>query len=701
MQLTGKKLAITLLPALMGILAFLIVVGPRALNPMNIAWLDDGDPATHYLGWVFFRNSPWSFPLGLNPSYGLELGNAILFSDSNPLFAFIFKPFAALLPEPFQYFGIWLLMCFVLQGWFAWKLMGLVSSSVALRVLGVGLFLFAPPMIARMTLHLSLSGHFLILAALYLALRPHTDKRRMAWGALLAATALVHAYLLAMVALIWLADLAGKTLQRKLTLGKALLEFFVLFLLVSVCCWQAGYFSVGSSGLALWGFGFARVNLLSFFDANNWSYALRDMPGVPGDGEGFGFPGLGVIFLTVCAFVAMLQGNSNVAGAVRKLPVLLVALVGLAVFAVSNKIGFGPFEFDYPLPAFVVAAANVFRASGRMFWPVFYVLIFTVIYVVVRGHNPRTTLCLLSIALVIQVADTRAGWASTRNFLMVPSASTWKTTLVDPFWQSAASHYQKVRWVRPQNLSPKWLALADYASSHRLATDAVYLGRVATRAVEAAQSKTDLMLGTGKYDADSLYVLDERALLQAAVSIDNNTDLLARIDGLNILAPGWKQCVDCPQVSAVDPLELIPLLKQGERILFKEASPATAYLAKGWSANEPWGTWSLGSDAEIILRTSAAVHSLVLETTALLGQTHPQQALVISVNEVQVLATSLIKPDGNLIEVALTPELQKLITEQGLLRIQFHFANAISPGELGMGEDGRKLAIGLQALTVN
>lgn len=694
MKLSGKNLAITLMPVLMGVLAFFIVVGPQALNPMNIAWLDEGDLATHYLGWVFFRNSPWSFPLGLNPSYGLELGNAILFSDSNPLFAFIFKPFAALLPEPFQYFGIWLLMCFVLQGWFAWKLMGLVSSSVALRVLGVGLFLFAPPMIARMTVHLSLAGHFLILAALYLALRPHTDKRRMAWGALLAATALVHAYLLVMVALIWLADLAGKILQRKLTLGKALLEFFVLFLLVSACCWQAGYFSVGSSGVVSSGFGVFSANLLAFFDANNWSYVLRDIPGILKGSEGFGFAGLGVIFLAVCALVVMLQGNSNVTGAVRKLPVLTLALVGLGGFAVSNKVGFGPVEFDYPLPASVMAAANVFRASGRMFWPVLYVAIFTFIYMVVRGHNPRTSLCLLTIALVIQVTDTRSGWADTRNFLMVAPAPTWKTTLVDPFWQSAASHYQKVRWVRPENYSPKWLALADYAGSHRLGTDAVYLGRVATQAVEEAQRKADLTISTGKFDADSLYVLDERAMLQASISIDNNTDLLARVDGLNILAPGWKQCVDCPQVNAINPVKL------GERMLFNEASPATAYLVSGWSGNEPWGTWSDGTDAEIILRVSAAARSLVLETTALVGPTHPQQALVMSINEVQVLATSLIKPDANLIEIALAPEVQKLIAEQGLLRIQFHFANAISPGELGMGEDGRKLAIGLQALTV-
>ena len=202
MKLSATHRATALLPVLLGILAFFIVVGPRALNPMNVAWLAEGDPATHYLGWAFFRHSPWTFPLGLNPTYGMELSNAVIFSDSNPLFALIFKPFATLLPEPFQYFGLWFLTCFILQSWFAWKLMGLATRNVALQLLGAGLFLFVPAMIIRMGVHLSLGGHFLVVAALYLALRPFTHKRRLAWGVLLAATALVHAYLLAMVALI-------------------------------------------------------------------------------------------------------------------------------------------------------------------------------------------------------------------------------------------------------------------------------------------------------------------------------------------------------------------------------------------------------------------------------------------------------------------------------------------------------------------
>jgi hypothetical protein len=701
MKLCTTRRVTGLLPVLLGILAFFIVVGPRALNPMNIAWLEGGDPATHYLGWAFFRHSPWTFPLGLNPLYGLELSNAVIFSDSNPLFALIFKPFSALLPEPFQYFGIWFLTCFILQSWFGWKLTGLVSRNVVLQLLGAGLFLFVPAMIIRMEVHLSLAGHFLVLAALYLALRPFTQKRCLAWGALLGATALVHAYLLAMVALIWIADLAAKALQRRLTPGKALTELIGLFLLVSLCCWQAGYFSVGDSGLSLMGYGLFRANVLTFFDPGTWSYTMRDMPGVLGDSDGFAFLGLGVIFLLICALVLLLQGAGDLGAKVRRYPLLFVALASLAMFAVSNNVGVGSFEFRIPLPDAVVAVATIFRGSGRMIWPVMYMVIFATLYVVVRGHTPRTAVLLLSIALVIQVADTRSGWTVARGFFMTSPASEWKTPLADPFWQQAAKHYQYVRWIRPQNLSEQWMTLADYAHTHHLPTNAVYLGRVSSLAVEAAQAESVRMLDSGSYSQDTLYVLDSRSLLQAALTLKSDIDVLARIDGLNVLAPGWKRCNDCPPVLVPDALKLIPELKQGERAVFSKESPAVDYLAKGWSLNEPWGTWSEGAESQIVLRPTSRVNSLLLETNALLAPTHTEQSLEIVVNDVSVLSTRLVKPEANRINIELPAAVQQLIERQGVLRIFFKYPNAISPGELGMSNDPRKLAIGLQALTLN
>jgi hypothetical protein len=701
MKSSVTRRATVLLPILLGICAFLIVVGPRALNPLNIAWLGQGDPATHYLGWAFFRHSPWAFPLGLNPTYGLELSNAVIFSDSNPLFALIFKPFSSVLPEPFQYLGLWLLTCFILQSWFAWKLMGLVSRSVALRLLGAGLFLFVPAMIIRMGVHLSLGGHFLLLAALYLALRPFTEKRRLAWGVLLAATALVHAYLLAMVALIWIADLAAKACQRRLAPAQVLGEFIGLFLLVSLCCWQAGYFSVGDSGLALQGYGLYRANVLTFFDAGTWSYTLQDMPGVVGDGDGFAFPGLGVMFLLICALVILLQGTGDLGSRIRRYPLLLLALIGLAIFAVSNNIGIGSFELQIPLPDAVVAVATIFRGAGRMIWPVMYMAMFVILFLVVRGHRPRTALMLLSLALVIQVADTRVGWAVSRDFFMTPPAPKWKTPLVDPFWAQAARHYQNVRWLRPQNYSEHWMALADYAQTHHLATNAIYLGRVSTLATDAAQVQMQGMLDSGHYTSDTLYVLDNRTLLQAAQTLNRETDVLARIDGFNVLAPGWKQCGDCPPLPAIDPLQLIPQLQQGERVVFSTASPAVDYLGKGWSYNEPWGTWSEGSESQIVLRPAASLHSVSLETTAMLAPAHPEQALEVFVNDVRVLSTRLLKPDPSRLDIALPPEVRQLIAREGLLRIQLKYPNAISPGELGVSKDPRKLAVGLIALTVH
>ncbi|WP_445180332.1 DUF6311 domain-containing protein [Pseudomonas sp. McL0111] len=694
-----KRLPVNLLPAMLGILAFFIVIGPRALNPQNIAWLGHSDPATHYLGWAFFRNAPWSFPLGLNPSYGLELSNAIIFSDSNPLFAFVFKPFTSLLPEPFQYFGLWLLMCFVLQSWFAWKLMGLATVNVPVRLLGSVLFLFNPAMIVRMGVHLSLAGHFLILAALYLALRPENGKRSTAWGLLLAVAALVHAYLLAMIALIWIADLLHRTTHYQFTVRKALIELFCLLLLTAACCWQAGYFVLQGPGLASIGFGLFRANALTFFTSAGWSYVLPALPGVAGDGDGMAFPGLGVMFLLVCALPLLVSSKTSIFNAMLNRWVLILALVGLMVFAFSNKVGIGAFEFDYALPDAVVAMASVFRASGRMIWPVMYAAIFAVVFLIAREHRPHTAIMLLASAMVLQIADTRAGWANTRSQLMASPGKEWTTPLVDPFWRDAALHYQKVRWVVPQNFSTHWMTLSDYASKYNLATDAVYLGRVSAVAQEAMQRTANRIVESGKYDADTLYVLDQRSALQASVSFNRDTDALTRIDGFYVLAPGWKRCADCPAINPAHPDELISTFQPGERIAFSDTGSGTALLAGGWWISDVWGTGSVGSDAEIILKPAGVVTSLSIEATAFLAKSHPRQAVEIRINQMPVLSTGLTRSTANKIDIALPVDVQQRVAQQGMLRIQFHFPSAVSPHDLGMSVDERKLAIGLLALT--
>ena len=118
-----------LIPLCLGFIVFLVIVGPLPLDPTNIDWLKGNkDPTQHYLGLAFYLNSPWQWPLGLNPQYGLDISSSIVYSDSIPLLAITFKALSGWLTTPFQYFGWWLLACFILQAWFAWKLLSLITD---------------------------------------------------------------------------------------------------------------------------------------------------------------------------------------------------------------------------------------------------------------------------------------------------------------------------------------------------------------------------------------------------------------------------------------------------------------------------------------------------------------------------------------------------------------------------------------------
>jgi len=689
--------ALSLLPLLLGALVFFLAIGPQALNPQNIAWLEQGDPATHYLGWEFFRHAPWTFPLGLNPSYGLELSSSIIFSDSNPLLALLFKPFSAWLPDTFQYFGLWLLACCVLQAWFGWKLLGLISGNPVIRLLGTGLLVFSPVMLLRMGAHLSLAGHFLILAALYLALVPGLRRRHWAWGSLLAVTSWVHAYLLAMVALIWLADLLGKAFSRQLTPRQGLIEGGLLFALVSVCCWQAGYFSI-ADGAASAGFGLYRMNVLSPVDPAGWSLILPDLPKREDDFEGFNYMGLGVLLLVPVALIAWVGNRQSLKGMVRVRPWLLLALFGLWIFALSNQIGIGAMTVGYPLPELILKLANVFRASGRMFWPVLYALVLGVLYLVVRGYRPRVVIFLLATALVVQVADTRNGWLGLRQGKMLAPSAAWGSPMHDSFWASAAGHYANVRSLMPQNQNDRWQVIAGFAAAHGMKTDAVYLARVSASALTLAQQKARGMLDSGHYDADSLYILSDDVLADAAKSINSETDLLTRVDGLIVLAPGWKRCAQCLSIKDEGQrISMIPLSLPGQTLTFNYRN---RQLADGWSTPESWGTWTDGQQAKIEMRLVPQARSIVLDALAFVQPQHPAQRVIVNLNGEQVLSTSLTQLLGNRLEVPISSALSQSLARDDRLTIELQLPDAISPRQLGINDDSRVMGLGLKSLTV-
>ena len=208
-----------LIPLCIGICACLMVVGPRALNPTVLDLAQGVYPFKDYVGWMFFRNSPWSFPAGLNPTYGLDFSSSIVFSDSIPLMAFLFKAIRFALPETFQYLGVWTLICFVLQAYFSWLVLGLMAQNKWIQFFACVLMVFSPPMLWRVNQHTALVAHFMILAAFYLIFSPERTSKVFnggsLWALLLGAAVLTHFSLFVMVTTLWAANLVDQIVFSK------------------------------------------------------------------------------------------------------------------------------------------------------------------------------------------------------------------------------------------------------------------------------------------------------------------------------------------------------------------------------------------------------------------------------------------------------------------------------------------------------
>lgn len=546
------------LAAGIGAVAFLLVLGWRVLDPRNIGWLTAGDSPTQFIGWEFFRHAAWTLPLGANPDFGLDLGGSIVYSDSIPLLALAFKPFTAWLPEPFQYFGLWLLLCFVLQAFFAWRLVALFSGSRGVRAVTAAFFVMAPTLLWRISAPVSqwsLGGQFLITAGLFLAFDRRRQRPWPRWTLLLVVATAVHAYLLAMVAVLWAAD-AWRRRGERHSAGDSATALLVPLAAVFSTAWLLGYFTIGS-GTAANGYGIFKATPWSLIDPGKasvsyWSRVLPDLRGDWGHVESFAFLGTGVLMLLLLAAPGAWATRAALTRASQDHAALLVGILGLAAFALSNRIGGFHRYVEIPLPESVSTLAAVFRASGRMLWPLVYLLMLSAIVLIARRFGKLAPAILL-LALTLQLADTAIGWSPMRAVNDSRASTTWPVAVESPFWDKAALRYESVRSIFFVNHRAGWQKVAMFALDHGLSTDVVYLSRVSSSGWRAANASVEAALRSGCFPTRTMYIVDADQRARVERAIDPTRDLLRRIDGVLVLAPGWFQPHACTAGGGVRP----------------------------------------------------------------------------------------------------------------------------------------------------
>jgi hypothetical protein len=353
-----------------------------------------------------------------------------------------------------------------------------------------------------------------------------------------------------------------------------------------------------------------------------------------------------------------------------------------------------------PLPDALYGLASIFRASGRMIWPVYYVLMLAIVYLVFRGTGRQAATALVAVAVAIQVADTSASWTSVRARPMQTPASTWPTPLTNPFWAAAGERYDELRRLPPLNTPPDWDRLGYFAATHDMGTDIVYLPRMGQKALSRAQRLADKAVRTGRYRPEALYILDPNQVTRVAIALDARTDLLAEVDGQYVVAPGWVSCDECPPMAkAIGIGDNGPSPVLGVPVRFGIGEPTLPYLSFGWSGQEPWGVWSEAPRTELLFPAPGDVRSVTVDANVFVPTGHTQR-ITILLNGTPV-HREVLAGNAATIDIPLSEELRQRVNEDGYIAMRFRLPDTISPRDAGVSGDHRRIALGLKSVTLH
>lgn len=676
----------------------MVLYGVRILDPGNIGWLMVGDAATHYIGWHFFRNEEWGFPLGALHRYGMEVASSVVYSDSLPIFALLFKPFSSWLPKLFQYTGIWIALCYFLQGFWGWWLLSRLSSSWGVRLFGTAFLLLSPLVMLRGDGHFALMGHWLILAGFSLYFAPSIKFYRWGWVVLIVSAALVHAYLAFMVLAIWAADTVKRlVLDRSLAVKEMFQAVALIVVSLILAMWQGGYFS--SAGLAGGGAGYYSMNLLAPFFPTPGADSLflpNHVAATGGQYEGFNYLGLGIILLLVSG---LWRARADISWRELK-PILPLSVVCglLGIYALSYKITLGGDTLlEISLPSMMQQLIEVFRASGRMFWPAYYALVLGAIALAVRGRSNEVAVAVLGIALWIQVADLAPVIGKRIGAGMV--AKHFESPLKSPFWAEAGKHYKRVVVIPPTFTVQDFIPLTFYAATHDMGVNIAYYGRLPSKEAERRREDGVRSFLAGRVDPEALYIFREPSLLGVVEPLLNHDAGVGVIDGMTVVAPGWLGFASHPSWGLLPPKERNALasIKSGQKIYFSDAESRKFALA-GWSWPESWGTWTDGPVAHFGARLEGGVEGDIIRARfkAVTLGTSSYAATIVSVYAYgkNIAQWRFVggRPEREL--VALIPA-DIVRSHGGKLLMSFVIQDPVSPTALGMGYDSRMLGLGM------
>ena len=682
----------------------ILFLGLENLSFSNIDWIFHGKDMTHhYVGWSYFKNDMWRFPFGSNPTYGLENASSIVYSDSIPLLAFFFKLFKNYLPNNFQYFSFWIFLCFFLQGFFSFKLINHYTNNIPYSLIGSFFFLISPILIYRISFHLALGAHWLIILSFYIQTFESQKFKNILWGLLIPCSLLVHFYIAASCIIIFGVFFIEEIFSKK-DLKYFLKKLLIFLSIIFLTMYLSGYFMMPTIQTLGVGYGNLKLNLLGILDPyhlqsplgfDSWSLFLPDLPSKTGEHEGFSYLGLGIILLLlVCIYLIYLNYKLEkklLFNVYKKKTYIFIFFIFLFL-SLSNNIDFGNYELLHiEINKYIYGLLSVLRASGRMFWASYYLILIFCIIFMFKNLSAKKNILILSFLLLIQIIDTSNGY---KQLLFSKKFQPNFLSLNDSFWKEILVKKNTIRTTYVRNATEIFKPLAYYLSENNIKTDIFWLSRY-NREI-AAQSRYDLYkkLNDGEIDNIPYIVWKNNHLLNIKeIFKEKNLGFFLR-DNFWVVIPNKKEVMrenDLKEYNKID----FPIIQLNKKII-PTKNQFSEFFGLGWTHNlSESGVWSEGYISTILFKIDPANNeNIFLEIEvepALIGNNKPK--FTVFINNTLEKAYDL-NEELDLNKIAL--KLKKNINN--VYKIDFKFSNIVSPLESLQSPDARKLGLLIKSI---
>jgi len=528
------------------LVGFNIVYGLEAIVPSNINWLMSAyhDWGQHYLGWAFYKEEPWHFPLGHIDNFNYPAGTNIGYTDSIPLLAMFFKLFSFILPDNFQYFGLWLLLCHLLVGHFTFKILKLYNINNVIIILCVLLISFNPTLVFR-GLHPALCGHWLVIASIYYYLKPATEKNTYEINKkqilIVVLSALINPYLFLMVVgFNFILPFKHYFFYKLISLKQFIFYFSIAILAVLLSWYLLGMISINNSVTmeVANSYGLYSFNLNSFFNSSGFSTFFPELKSVgPQQYEGFAYLGLGVFILLALSILIFVKIKKETFKQIKFYLPLFILSILLALFAITNIVTLDDKTLlKYWLPEIVLKIGGIFRASGRFIWLFYYLIFFfSIIQIANQRIDRRIKVIVFIFVISIQFYDIKP----LLLFRELPYGNYKSTKLSEDDFLELSSKFKRIITYPPfeNNMLYKldYQDLCFIALKNKLPITAGYVARETGEYNRTFKDSLNSQLSEAYINRDDLYIVGPNSLSAFYPLIYKNLVELRYQDGFYIL----------------------------------------------------------------------------------------------------------------------------------------------------------------------